>query len=870
VALGGIATRELTGLAGTALGVTHLAGYCLPGPNEIPTVPQFHPAYLRRGKASHQGVFARILQRAMNVASGRDRNYQWNVDPKEASFRDALRYQTRPTVAEADAYSRHVLGNSQLVVSYDIETNESTSLDEDAREGFADTYIRLVQFTIEGAGSIAIPWERGFYPTIESVLRSPNTKCGHNVWLFDNKVLRAAGEREGIDVNPRGIIHDTLQMFHHWQPDLPAHLQFAASFVQFPFPWKHLAGTDIEFYGCCDVDVTLRLYTMLERTLRRDELFGDDQIGYLGQVYSVRPVLERMEQRGMPIDDAERIRLGDEFERAQLELGQEIAKRVPGECNRVHPKEGYKGFPPEVKAWLTTYTDVGVGMASTDSHAFREARWKDPGDDGESYHYELRTFAVPFVDEVLNVPAVRTLQRWCRVYDFNPNSRPQVLAYMKAKSHPVPKDKHREDADGENPDTTNAKELMRLANKTGDDFYLKVIEYRGLTKMRGTYVDGFAPGPDGCVHTTFTFDTSIGQLSSRNPNIQNFPKLKPTPRLAKAMRRMIAAKPGHIITEWDLKSCHVLTLGFLAEDENYIRLARLDMHSFVTGHVLGLWDGPTILRESDAELLARFKWLKSDPERKRVRDDQAKHTILGVGNGLMPKGMFERYMENFPPQACKHCSGTGKVQGVRGLKKCIECGGTGSLSGLRVAETFHEALVRLFPKVFAWQKRIQKLAHEQQFLKTQFGHIRRFYEVFRWDSRRCDWGHGDQAEEAIAFWLANIAFGHIREKLKELAAAGLDERYGLFNNVHDSFLFHLPEDQLERHVEEVYPILVSPSKVLRHPTIAPDGLVIGVEGAYGRNWASMEEISVPTLPSVVAGGPHTQSSPPERPSLAVH
>src|SRR5258707_14280277 len=123
----------------------------------------------------------------------------------------------------------------------------------------------------------------------------------------------------------------------------------------------------------------------------------------------------------------------------------------------------------------------------------------------------------------------------------------------------------------------------------------------------------------------------MGQLTARNPNSQNFPKLKPTPELAKAMRRMIAAEPGHIITEWDYKSFHVLTLGLLAEDPVWMRLARLDMHSFFAGHILGHWDGPSILKESDDELMARFRWLKSDPERKRVRDDQAKHGLLGVG-----------------------------------------------------------------------------------------------------------------------------------------------------------------------------------------------------------------------------------------------
>ena len=91
-------------------------------------------------------------------------------------------------------------------------------------------------------------------------------------------MLAACGDREGLDLRPRGVVHDTLCMFHHWRPDLPAHLQFAASFVQFPFPWKHLAATDIEFYGCCDVDATLRLYGMLEATLRRDGLWDDGAV----------------------------------------------------------------------------------------------------------------------------------------------------------------------------------------------------------------------------------------------------------------------------------------------------------------------------------------------------------------------------------------------------------------------------------------------------------------------------------------------------------------------------------------------------------------------------------------------------------------
>jgi uracil-DNA glycosylase family 4 len=289
VALGGVALRELTGMAGEAQGITHLAGYVLPeqisngmdtpqGITAIPVIGDFHPAFLRRGKISYSGVFARILQRAVNIAKGRDHEWLWEVDPEDERTHGQLKYQVHPSLDEARDFVQRVRSNSGLTLSYDIETFESASLDEDAREGFTDTQIRLIQFSVAEGTGIALPWEGQYRNIAQQILRSENDKCGHNVWSFDNRVLRAAGEREGLDLRPRGVIHDTLQMFHHWQPDLPAHLQFASSFIQFPFPWKHLAGSHLEWYGCADVDSTLRLYNMLEGTLKRDGMWGDGGI----------------------------------------------------------------------------------------------------------------------------------------------------------------------------------------------------------------------------------------------------------------------------------------------------------------------------------------------------------------------------------------------------------------------------------------------------------------------------------------------------------------------------------------------------------------------------------------------------------------
>jgi DNA polymerase family A len=572
--------------------------------------------------------------------------------------------------------------------------------------------------------------------------------------------------------------------------------------------------------------------------------------GYIGQVHELRPILEAMEDRGVPIDDSARLALDQDFDIAQGELLKEIQALVPVECCRVHPKEGYKGTPPEIKA--LPITDLCVGMPFP---RFKEpdSKKKDGSiEEGEWYHYEQRDFKTAALIGKEQRLEERLVVRWCRVYDFNPNSRPQVIEYMKAKGHKPPKSKE-EDDDGNQEDTTAEKAMRRLAASTGDLIYVKIVEYRGFTKLRGTYIEGFKPGSDGCVHPTFGFDTAIGQLTAKNPNSQNFPKLKPTPKLAKAMRGMVRAPAGEILTEWDFKSFHVLTLGFLAEDPTWIRLARLDMHSFFTGHLLGLWDGPSILKESDAELMERFRWLKSDPERKRVRDDQAKHGILGIGNGLQAKGLYERYMESFPPAKCDQCAGGGKVSGARTgtTKQCPDCKGKGTVPGLRTAAKVLDTLQKLAPKIFAYQKGERRAAHEagDRGYPTPFGFRRRFYEIYNfsrsWDPvRDPEPPPGDQAEQAVSYRHTNIAHCHMREVMKELHRLGLDSKYNMFNQIHDALMFRFPEPMLAEHVRELHSVFVASSKILKNK-IFPEGLWVDVEAKWGRAWNEMRDIPLP-------------------------
>ena len=886
LACGNLPLKHLTGLNGPQRSIGHLRGYVLRAlpiyeeaagrdrdSDPLLVIPTYHPSFLRRGAIHLTGILARDIARAVNVAAGKDQDYILDlpdlvhysasptnaVEPAKATVakneleswlrRNKLNYLLHPTRREIDLFCRYVRAKSDawmalspdaraasyLALSHDIETYESASLDEDATDGFTDTQVRLSQFSIERGQGIALPWDRDGIAATRWLLKLPLPKCGQHYELFDRRVLQAVGERDFGDsgyFSPDGQIHDTLFMFHRFQPDLPAHLQFAASFAGWKFPWKHLNDECLELYGCIDTDAALAIYQTVRKTLESRGMWTDavaarDSAGFVNQVEAVRPILRRMEERGFPVDDDIRRGLGVEFEAAEKEARMELNQRYPDAIKKVAPKGGYKTIPPAVKAILEELSPTLIPAAEEagenskksltktarvkkekeararrynnvspeEMEVIRSRRFQDSStksedgtiEEGESYFYDIRFF--PDTDN-----------QWCRVYEFSPNSSKQLLAYMTEKRHKIPTDKAGKV-------TTGKKELERLATKYKDDFYTKVIECREIGKMRGTYIEGFRPRADGRVHTTFTFATGTNQLSSRNPNIQNAPKHG---RLANAIRRMFRdSRNKKLLVEWDKKSYHVMTTGWCARDAGYMRMARLDMHSFVTWHFLRLPKADYLFELPDEELAAQLKWLKSNEKRKHVRDYQVKRAVLGIGYGMGVSKLYDMNREHFDSLA--------QAKALRGV------------------------IEGLFPKVFRWQAQVRDQAHRQGYLMDSFGAVRWFYEVYVPDGRG-GWKGGEQAEEAVAFLPASLAFGDMRDLMKEVARRGLDEKWEQVNTVHDSLVYLVDPGKLEEHYWEMYPILKAPSKVLVDAELAPGGLVVDVEANVGEDWSSMKEV----------------------------
>ncbi len=118
----------------------------------------------------------------------------------------------------------------------------------------------------------------------------------------------------------------------------------------------------------------------------------------------------------------------------------------------------------------------------------------------------------------------------------------------------------------------------------------EILEYRKLTKLNSTYVDGLlnALAPDGRVHTRFNQkETRTGRISSLEPNLQNIPIRT---ELGSKMRGFFVAKEGYTLVDADYSQIELRVLAHLAKDENMIAAftGGTDIHTQTAAQVFGV------------------------------------------------------------------------------------------------------------------------------------------------------------------------------------------------------------------------------------------------------------------------------------------
>lgn len=801
VALGSVPLKALTGLAGKHKTIFSLRGYPLHSDRyDLPVIPTLHPAFIARGAKQFYGVLIRDIGYALEIA-------------RDGVKRDTKNYIETPAVDDARSWLYRVQESDQSIpIVPDIETLQSLK-DSDEAEELTDAnpdwnQITQIQFSVRSHTAICLPYKDGYKEIAREIMALSNPKWGWNTRTFDYPLML----KNDFVINGEQI--DLMNAWHHLQPDLPKKLQFVTSFYAPEIgPWKHLSNEDPTFYGCVDVDAPQRIGAKLFNQLRKANIYEvrdrDDNPcgGWYHHVHRLtNEVLDKMQRRGMPVDAKRQAELYKFIAGRMSEIDAQIQPRVPDAIKQYHPEFGFVR-EPEDKTGLILRT-FNAPITSIDSvwceECFGRGRveGKRPGKTKKCPKCKGEGSYKRKGEKV-----IQPIDRWCEPIKFTVNGPHGLLRYMQYRGHKIPKSRITRRP------TTNDEALERLYLTTGDQLYKLAIDYRKLGKTASTYI---WPTTNGFVHTTFTTNPATGQISSVRPNIQNItsPKHESGTELqlmAEKIRATVKAKDGFLIGEADYSGYHIVSLGVLCGDPNLVRLARIDAHSFITAYVLKLDGRDKLLDLPDDELAQRLAVIKK--AHKSVRNDKVKPCLLGINLGMGPDKFFAEINKR----------GTAKMT----LNECV---------------ILHKAIHTLFPKISEFQNDSRKRAHSKTFIRSPYGYLRRFWEVYKWSLTDNRWVPGDSFNDAVAFDVQNLAHGKLKDAMLELESTGLADRYGMFNQIHDSLKFHFKIEDLADWKRDVLAIMQKPTTVFTHPDSAPDGFWCGVELKAGPDWISMEDV----------------------------
>ncbi len=189
--------------------------------------------------------------------------------------------------------------------------------------------------------------------------------------------------------------------------------------------------------------------------------------------------------------------------------------------------------------------------------------------------------------------------------------------------------------------STGADVLDKLAHRhpiIGD-----ILEYRQVTKLRSTYVDGLLKVADehGYVHTTFKqTGTATGRLSSAEPNLQNIPIRT---ELGRQLRKFfIPNADDRVLIDADYSQIELRLLADIAGDgamrEAFV--SGFDIHTDTASRVFGVRkDAVTV------ELRKRAKAINFG-----IMYGMGEHSLaedLGIGYGEA-KAYIESYLQSYP------------------------------------------------------------------------------------------------------------------------------------------------------------------------------------------------------------------------------
>lgn len=774
VAMGPVAVQRLLDTH-TDEKVSGLRGYPIWSPKyQVWIIPTYSPTYVMKGHQALTGVFLSDVQKAVRIA--RD-GFTQRVAP-------LLVDPTPPVMLEwVEAFEACLRLQPQTRLAYDIETPMKLADSEiDVLEDDPSYEILRISFAYKDSNAVSIPWSAEYYPLIKRLLESPAAKILWNAGYDRPRVVYNG-------ITPNGDEWDAMIAWHVLQSDLPKKLDYVAPLLLHDqLRWKHLSKDEPGLYSAMDADVTWRLMGAIEHELKLANLWSvfDEHVIQLDRV------LTKMSRAGVPVSQ-ERIQVAREQLTASKEaVNARMQAAVPDSCKKVTVRKTFKeGWEPiDVLAPVKQCSVCGaLGVTKTGHTAKKKDNlcWRAP-----------------------LVTVQGTVTNWIQREPFVP-SKAQMTTYLVAHKHRAVSAKVKK---GEDPSITfnegAIKDLMKWY--PSDPLYPLILTYRETEKLLSTYVDGLVLGKDGKVHTQYVHNPSTLRLASKTPNMQNIPR-NSGDGPSTWIKSFFIAEPGTVLWEADFKAIEAQLVGYLANDRDYIRLAKLGVHDFLNSHILlraGKIGQSADLSWSDADLKLFFKDLK---KRFNTERDVAKR-VVHMSNYLgTPNRMVDANPETFPT--------------------------------VKFAREMQDLYFEVCPGVKRWQQHTVALAAKQAYIRNPFGYLHRFWNVLNWKKERDGEWHstfGDDAKRAVAFGPQSTAAGIIKDAMLEIAAQGLDHYLRL--QVHDSLVAMLPIGEVDELSLRLSSIMSAPCKKLPlDPTwgMGPY-LSIEVEVKMGPSWGEAKEV----------------------------
>ena len=847
-------------------------------------VPTFHPSFLQRGAHNMIGTVLWDLLRALEARDGGKPadNASIVVDPPVDWFKAWVDLVVAARRQDPDAYP----------ISSDVETPDKAGGRDEGEITPDDQSYQILRVNVscnvdEG---VTVPYAGPFIDELRRLHQSSGP-----IWMWNKAydVPRFCKEQILTEADHRRVI-DLMWLAHYLQSDVPLGLGFWAPFYSNYGPWKHLADSQPGLYGGVDGLQTHRNgFGIIGDLIKLGMYEGAKRHVHQLHWAALRPA----QVVGVGIDrDRLNIFKAELIERATKTLN-DLQDFYPEELCPLTPKGGMKSPPLAdiLHAKATAFTRKGkkrAGRASTEVKMdlykkavvverleFREVlccpncqEIEVPRKHRCKVPYQKRDGSTGWRNaETVHTPTliVSTVRRWYWKEPFNPDSPQQVLAFIKFrgktdKRHTPGKAKKTKK------DSTDRETLERLEKRTKDPFYKTLLDYRAVVKVKGTYVEGTERRLDenNRVHPEPTFRPSMYRLSYINPNITNVVADKgATPgssrALAAGFRKCVVAAPGCRLLEVDFSSIEAVKVGERAQDPDYIRLARLGVHSGMCTYVLGRPFDKSWLKDRVDELRQMFDEIKyAKDDKTKLIYDTTKRFVHGKAYGLTVYGMTQQFPELFP--------------------------------NLDVARKYERIFNEFAPKVVQWQKSTQMRAAKQHYLggpaEHPYGYKHWFWSVFTYKKITAAQyyrlvaqaekykleppvdiingihfrvSHGEDAKRTLAFFPQSIAAGDLKEAELELFLPDSplyigDAYYGatpLRGPIHDSLLLEIPDRVWDSTCEKIFMAMQRPLGNQPIPAAWEMGPYLSnqIGAKVGRDWEKMERLKVPGFADLEPG-----------------